>query len=658
MCYCSYIFNIAKFTYVTNYKLFVIGRSRITWFLLGAILLAVPLSAACQWKVVHYEARTENAMDLLPSGKRLSTGYTFFGVSDDFSENVITTAFQPFVQDTLWKVVLNAPHSAFLRHLYFNLYTINVAALKIHICENNGKCYEQSFKILKNGYQVPLEWALDDRTKLAASYPQHRSGTKPMLFATLQLKDKSKPFQLAVGEAKTYQKSFIEQNSQGFFFYELTGKEENRVKNSSRTRFGDGYPLLQMSEFNTPTGSAFNFKYQNSDSLATQKATLRLIRYFFQKYGFYQEHALEQHKVIDSVEQIIAGHFSFNTQLQLLKEVATGLHDGHFYFRESVASQFKISSPLILKRINNQVQVVGIRDARLVNQIGLGDQVYRIDGQLCEKFVDSLSVQYFGKIIERQELAISHLLERKIDSTTHTITLAKPDGAQYEVAVAYDSSFPIPKQFVPEHFGYRQIEPGWSYLKINKWDKGDWIKFYNLKDSIKNSKGIIFDLRGNPGGYEIEVLKIASCFLQQPFDYATETYTRASQTYSAKTIVKPNPFLTLSKLKVILLVDNKTACGSESFALIFKRILGATIIGTSTTGSSFSTVHAFQFPGGISLNANVLSKKYLLSDQSTLEYRGIAPDITVKIDNYSELYGYEDKVLQTARKLIRQPISK
>jgi C-terminal processing protease CtpA/Prc len=42
----------------------------------------------------------------------------------------------------------------------------------------------------------------------------------------------------------------------------------------------------------------------------------------------------------------------------------------------------------------------------------------------------------------------------------------------------------------------------------------------------------------------------------------------------------------------------------------------------------------------------------MLSENKTLEYQGIEPDILVNLDRYSDLYGYEDKVLNTAFKLI------
>lgn len=647
--YC--VFKKTKHTHTINYKKIVFIAGRICTC---AILMMTSLTAECQWKVWHYESGEKNTVSLLPSKNQLKQGYTFFAITDDYDKNVITGGYEPFLKNKLWKIKLNEPKGYLARRLYFNLYSENISALKLQVCESNGKCYERRFEFAKDGYQIPFEWAIDKAAEVTAGTHKQSGDNSPLCYVTIELKDIAKTYKLIVGEAKSYEENLIKSPSKGLFFGELTGKKENQIEKTVIRNFGDSYPLNQKTELSTNTSAIFNFEYEGADSEGRQKATLNLIRYFFQKYPFYKEHALDKQAILSSIDTLISGSLVFTDKVELLKGIADHLYDGHFYFQRPDKSRIrsKISSPLILKRINNQVQVVGIKDGRLESKISLGDQLRLIEDKSCEKWVDSLSTNYFGNSAQRQELAISHLFENQIDSSLQHITLEKSDGSRYQVSLNYDKVFPIPRKFVPEHFGFRRVKNNWIYLKINKWDRGDWIKFYNLKDSLKNAGGIIFDLRGNPGGYEIETIKIASCFIGSPMEYSTQTYSTSDKLYTGKTIVKPNSFLDLSGLKIIILVDNKTACASESFALILKEKKGATIVGTATTSSSFSTVHAYQLPEGIILNANILSKIYLLNNQKTIEYQGITPDLTVKINDYSDLYGYHDKVLHTAFEMI------
>jgi len=630
-----------------------IGIDRCFRLLLCFTFLITTFIGQSQWKVFDYEEKKENVKLLLPSEKYLKDGYTFFGTSFSFDENVITKGYEPFSHNTLWEVTINEPASSNKRCLYFNLYAVNVSMLKVHVCENDSTCYEQKFSFLKEGYQLPFEWTLNESSKISnTSGYGHRTGSLPLLTATITLRDSSKPYKLVVGDAKVYEKSYVKKPSQGYFFYELTGKKENQLRNYIRKKFGNAYPLKQDVDFISFRGGPYNFELEqnNIDSVARQKATLQLIRYIFKKYPYYNEHALNEQEILTSIDEIIADSLAFKDKIALLDKKAKELHDGHFYFK--IEKELNISSPLIVKRINGVIQIVGIRDVRLENKIDLGDKVYAINNTISDRFIDSLSNDYFGDLSERQELAISHLLEKRINSSPYTVTLEKPDSRLYKIRLFYDKQFPAPNKFRPEHFGFYRLEDNWAYLKINKWDKGDWIKFYNLKDSINNAHGIVFDLRGNPGGVGMEAILIASCFLKKPFVYSIQTYSMHDKIYSGETILKPNSFLNLSKIKVIILVDNKTACASESFAAILKKINGATIVGASKTGSSFSTLYSLKLPENINLFTNVLIKNYILAEKKIIEYAGIVPDIFVNINKYTDLYGYDDKVLKTAQKII------
>ena len=639
---------------------FKMGIIRYPAFLLCFTFLVTALFGQSQWKVLHYEGRKENVISLLPSGKNLKDGYTFFGTSFDYNENVITKGYEPFLQNISWDVTLNRRVFSDKRCMYLNLYTVNVLMLKVHVFENDSTCYEQRFYFSKDGYQQPFEWVLNEPCKRSDTLcKKFKPGSAPLFTATIALKDSSMPYKLVAGDAKMYEKSYVKKPSQGYFFYELTKKRENQLPDYIRRKFGNAYPLEQDADFISFKGSSYSFELEQKDidSVSRQKATLQLIRYIFYKYLYYKEHALNEQEILASVDKIITDSLSFNNKIALLGKKAKALHDAHFYFNTGDGIKGNITSPLILKRINGVIQIVGFRDVRLENKINLGDGIYSINDIACDRFADSLSNDYFGDLNERQELAISHLLEKTVNSSPYIITIKKGDGTLYKVKLDYDKKFPAPEKFRPGHFGFYRLEDNWVYLKINKWDRGDWIRFYNLKDSIKNANGIVFDLRGNPGGFNIEAISIASCFLKKPFVYSTQTYTMYDTVYSGKTIIKPNSFLNLSNSKVIILVDNKTACASESFTVVLKKIKDATIIGASKTGSSLSTVYSLQLPEHTNLFANVLSKTYMLNEGKIIEYTGIVPDVFVDINKYTDLYGYDDKVLKTAREMIDRSIT-
>lgn len=315
-----------------------------------------------QWKVFDYVEKKENIKSLLPSKKYLKNGYMFFGTFLSLDENVITKGYEPFFRNVLWQVPINKPASSNKTCLYFNLYAVNVSMLKVHVYENDSTCYEKKFTFSKEGYQMPFEWMLDDSSKISKTQDyRHITSWQPLLTATITLRDSSKSYKLVVGDAKVYEKSYIKKPSQGYFFYELTGKKENKLPNYIRRKFGNTYPFKQDVNFISFKGSPYNFEWEQNciDSVAKQKATLQLIRYIFQKYPYYVEHALNEQEILTSIDKIIADTHAFEDKIASLDKKARELHDGHFYFKTGNKKELNISSPLIVKRINHVIQIAG-----------------------------------------------------------------------------------------------------------------------------------------------------------------------------------------------------------------------------------------------------------------------------------------------------------
>ncbi|MDF2476422.1 MAG: peptidase [Sphingobacterium sp.] len=636
---------------------------RSAWrFLLVITMILAFAQTYGQWKSFNFVTEKQNEVSLLPSKRFMTDGYTFFSSSDEFNEDVRTFGFEPFKKKSIWINPINENFSIDAKTIYLNLYTKNVKTIILNIRMLNGEYYQKRINFASDGYQVPFEWSPEHTNKIE-KLPDFYSDltnvkSKSLFFASVELRDDKQPFQLILGDAKIYKRYSRKLPSQGHFFYEITGEKKNILEDDVRKKFGDGHPFIQYANFTSFNGSPYSFEYKSEslDSIEIQSYTLELIQKIFEKYTFYDEHGLNKGKILQKIHEIVNSNLPFANKINQIETEGKKLHDGHFYFKNPSNGLTDVSSPLILKRIQDHVQVVGIRDDRLESKISLGDIIYSIDKIESERYIDSLSVNYFGNSKQRKELAISHLLERTLNSVPSEIVLRKTDGSFYQVELAYDKKFPAPKKFIPLHFGFKRLPNNWAYLKINKWDKGDWIKFLNFKDSIKNSNGIVLDLRGNPGGIELESIKIASCFIKKPLLYAEQRYKFLQKEIVGQTIIKPNRFLDLSKLSIIILVDNKTACASESFALTLKKNANVTIVGSSPTSGAYSTVYSFTLPFKIELWMNILSKTYFLDEKIVLEYNAIRPDVQVDITKYTDLYGYDDKVLSAAKNLIDRSI--
>jgi len=150
-------------------------------------------------------------------------------------------------------------------------------------------------------------------------------------------------------------------------------------------------------------------------------------------------------------------------------------------------------------------------------------------------------------------------------------------------------------------------------------------------DVAKGQKQLIFDLRGNPGGFVDAAQRMASAFISSGPVFWQED---ASGTQTEFDAIAGGP-ATDPSIQVIVLVDNGSASASEIVTGALKDSHRATIVGSTTYGKG--TVQTW-FPlgnngdeGGVKLTI----AKWLTPDKHWIHRVGISADVpvTVPADN-------------------------
>jgi carboxyl-terminal processing protease len=136
------------------------------------------------------------------------------------------------------------------------------------------------------------------------------------------------------------------------------------------------------------------------------------------------------------------------------------------------------------------------------------------------------------------------------------------------------------------------------------------------------TRGIILDVRGNPGGIVDAVVEVASYFL----DEDVILYIKDNQgEVSPKNRVKVTPVI---DLPIILLVDSSSASGSEVLAGALQDYGRAIIAGTKTYGKG--SVNAFiELNDGSAILLTI--SRWLTPNQHLIEGQGIVPDIELEV---------------------------
>jgi carboxyl-terminal processing protease len=152
---------------------------------------------------------------------------------------------------------------------------------------------------------------------------------------------------------------------------------------------------------------------------------------------------------------------------------------------------------------------------------------------------------------------------------------------------------------------------------------------------------IVFDLRGNPGGFLLDALEVASQFIPDGPIYWTESANGTQVETDART----GGIATGSSIKVVVLIDRGSASAAEIVAGALQDRGRAKLIGEQSFGKG--TVQEWidlGELGGVKLTVN----KWLTPDKRWIHKEGLAPDVavTVPADNPPGVDPVLDKALE------------
>ena len=164
-----------------------------------------------------------------------------------------------------------------------------------------------------------------------------------------------------------------------------------------------------------------------------------------------------------------------------------------------------------------------------------------------------------------------------------------------------------------------QIAPEIAFLSVNSFSSGTSSEFYNALMSLKSSKGVVIDLRDNPGGLVEEAVSIAELFIGR----GTVVSYRANGEERIFTANNPKP----SVAPVVLMINKGTASAAEILAGAFQDRNRGVVIGQTSFGKG-SVQEFMTLKDGSKLELTVAL--YLTPSGRTIEGVGISPDLRVK----------------------------
>ncbi|MDF1536256.1 MAG: S41 family peptidase [bacterium] len=173
----------------------------------------------------------------------------------------------------------------------------------------------------------------------------------------------------------------------------------------------------------------------------------------------------------------------------------------------------------------------------------------------------------------------------------------------------------------------KEIDPAIGYIRVTQFQKKTSTEFTEALAKIRQEKGdafkgLILDLRNNPGGLLISAIEVADVFVDSGAIVTTKGRLKNQDfSYGAKSNGTEPDY------PIVVLVNGGSASASEIVAGALQDYKKAILIGTTTFGKgSVQTIYRLGDGGGM----RVTTARYYTPSGRSIQATGIVPDITVR----------------------------
>jgi carboxyl-terminal processing protease len=238
-----------------------------------------------------------------------------------------------------------------------------------------------------------------------------------------------------------------------------------------------------------------------------------------------------------------------------------------------------------------------------------------------------------GILANDQILKIGDELTKNLSLIESVKRLRGPKGSKVTITIMREG-FTKPKEFtlardvIPiRSVRYELLEKQYGYIRLSQFQEKTDSEFEKaLKKVEEESKGelrgLILDLRNNPGGLLDQAVKIADRFIESGLIVSME-----GRKEDQKMKFLAHAQGTFSRYPLVVLVNGGSASGAEIVAGAIQDQRRGIIVGTQTFGKgSVQTIFPLKDGSGLRLT----TARYFTPNGRSIQAKGIVPDIIVK----------------------------
>lgn len=334
---------------------------------------------------------------------------------------------------------------------------------------------------------------------------------------------------------------------------------------------------------------------------------------------------------------------------RFLAEMLAQLHDTHTYYQppaDFVEGPLRPALGLEVDEIEGQFVVAAVDDASEAAHQGVrpGMILRTMDGRDLRdvaREVDTWIATRIGFSSERVRTGfrLDYLLKGPAGQEV-TLGLSDPSGQRLEIRVQRAH---IPKPAPP--VSSRCLTPDMGYIRWTTWDPALTEGIRAQLASLRDTRSLVIDLRGNPGGDPQVAVDVLRCLAAGEIPYGRFQGPRPFRRIQKRAC----PFVYQGSIAVLM--DRETGSTSEIFANLIQETGRGRLVGAQSSGSVLFHLGE-RVRGGGTVWCSMWD--YTSPRGRRLQGPGVLPDIPVQ-RTIAGLWQGRDEVLEAAEKILGRP---
>jgi C-terminal processing protease CtpA/Prc len=360
---------------------------------------------------------------------------------------------------------------------------------------------------------------------------------------------------------------------------------------------------------------------------AAEECVKRVIREVEDRYYDASFHGIDLKARATEAKERIAKVQTLSEVYSVIAWMLDGLNDSHTFFLPPLRP-YDVDHGWKFGFVGDKCYIIAVRPESDAFKQGIkpGDELMSLEGFAVTR-ENSWKLQYAFEVLAPR--SGMHVTLRRPDGETRTTLV----NAKVEKLAKQLDIFGPGEWFRSKDIGRlwepRAVEMGdelmiWKLPSFYT-DEGAIDKYIRL---ARKHRGLILDLRGNPGGGEL----VLSRLLESVFDRDVIVGDRIQRHQTKPWKVKSRGALSAYSGKLLVLIDSQSASAAEIFARVTQIEKRALVLGDRSAGMVMESRHSYFSSGQfdpIVAGVSITEADLLMTDGKSLEHLGVNPDKVV-----------------------------